>query len=129
VFLLAQIATVGSLISGNVDHHNNHILYYNTIDDGEGLSHQEPVYCTGHSITGNQVSGLSKFLVGGKAIAVIGKTGSSNCACDGQGFTNTEGSSKFLMNGLPVCRLGDAVNIHGHGTGHITTGIAKFLIP
>jgi uncharacterized Zn-binding protein involved in type VI secretion len=129
VIVLAQIATVGSLISGSVDHHNNHILYYNTIDDGDGQSHQEPVYCTGHSITGNQVSGVSKFLVNGQPIAVVGKTGISNCACDGQGFTNSQGSSKFFMGGLAVCRLGDAVDIHSHGIGHITTGIPKFLIP
>lgn len=109
-------------MSGSVGHHANHIIGWT------GGENPSPIYCSGHSVSGQQSSGVSKFKVGGQPVATIGKSGSSNCACDGQGYTNTGGQSKFKVGGQPVSRVGDGVNLHGHGTGKMTSGFNKFNV-
>lgn len=109
-------------MSGKVEHHANHIIGYT------GGQNPQPIYCSGHSVTGAQSSGVSKFKVGGKPAAVETNKGTTDCACDGQGYTVDSGSSKFKVGGKPIARVGDSVDIHGHGTGKMTSGLNKFRV-
>lgn len=140
---MAQAVTVSAKMQGSVNHHNNHIIgykqvldHYNQVQNGTDsdgkpkytqvpVYRNDPIYCSGHSVTGMQTSGQSKVLIGGKPAAVVGDGGTSNCSCDGKGYTNVQGSSKVFINGKPAVRLGDKVNIHGQGTGVMTSGSSK----
>lgn len=65
---------------------------------------------------------------GGKAAARLGDNGWTNCLCCGSGYTNVEGSSKVYVGGKPVVRVGDSLDIHGQGTGQMTTGSTRVFI-
>lgn len=115
-----SVVTVGDSMQGTVGHHAGHVLYYEQTDSGP-----VPVYCSGHAVSGQQTTGQQKVRVNGKAVAVVGEQGTTNCPCDGQGYRNTTGSSKVRVNGKPLVRLQDQVDIHGQGIGQMTTGSPK----
>jgi uncharacterized Zn-binding protein involved in type VI secretion len=104
-------------MQGSVGHHSGHALGYDEEDN--------PIYCTGHAVSGQQIVGQSKVRIEGSAIAVVGGFGSSDCACDGQGYVNQGGSSKVRISGVPIIRVGDLVDIHGQGSGTMITGSSK----
>ena len=140
---MPEACVISDKMSGSVGHHNSHIIgYVQVIDryrrvekgkdeDGEPIYEDvpvyrdDPVYCAGHDVTGEQAAGQSKFMIQGKAAATVGDTGTSTCPCCGKGYTNTKGSSKVFINGRAAVRLGDEVDIHGEGTGTMTSGNAK----
>lgn len=125
---MPKACTVSHSMSGNVKHHAGHIIGYREECTGSGEDEvcvQVPIYCTGHSVSGKQTKGQSKVMIQGKPAAVVGDSGSSTCPCDGKGYTNVQGSSKVFINGKPAVRLGDKVNIHGQGSGNMTSGSSK----
>lgn len=143
---MPAVVRVGDLMSGSVAHHNGHITHYRDEvyyvtetrydEDGESYTVQVPytrsvpVYCSGHSVSGNQISGSSKFKINGIPIGLIG-VGSSNCPChtgSPPGYTNHSNSSKFKINGIRVVKSGDSVDIHSAGTGYMQASISKFKI-
>jgi uncharacterized Zn-binding protein involved in type VI secretion len=117
--LMPKACRVGDSMQGSVGHHAGHIIGWT------GGEHPQPIYCSGHSVTGKQTTGQSKVLIQGKPVATVGNTGTSTYPCDGQGYTNSSGSSKVFIQGRPAVRIGDKVNIHGQGTGTMTTGSDK----
>lgn len=114
---LSNVVTVGHQMKGSVGHHAGHVDHY----DSEG----RPVYCSGHAVTGVQMTGQAKVRIQGKPVAVVGDGGTTDCRCDGQGYTNSGGSAKVRIHGKGIVRVGDPVNIHGQGTGVMTTGHPK----
>jgi uncharacterized Zn-binding protein involved in type VI secretion len=129
---MPQAARVTDRMAGSVGHHNRHITGYRQVEDGEDEDgntkyRQEPIYCSGHSVTGKQTKGHSKVMIQGQAAATVGDSGTSTCPCDGAGYTNVSGSSKVIIQGKPAVRLGDKVNIHGQGTGSMTSGSSKVI--
>lgn len=143
---MPAVIRVGDSMAGSVSHHNSHITHYRTEtyfvtetrydDEGEPYTvevektRSVPVYCQGHSVSGNQVSGSSKFKINGISVAIIG-SGSSNCPCDtgtSRGYTNNLGSIKFKISGIGVVRSGDSVDIHGAGSGTMQASISKFKV-
>ena len=138
---MSSVITVGDKMMGHVKSHNSHIVGYQqyisgykdvTNNDGtitkKPIYSTSPIYCNGHDVVGTQITGVSKFKINGKDVVVVGSNGVSNCPCDGKGYNNLSGSSKFKIGGIPVVRSGDSVNIHSQGTGYMMGGIAKFNI-
>lgn len=118
-------------MTGNVQHHAGHIIGYRTVCKGSGENEvcwQEPIYCSGHSVRGDQATGARKTFVDGPAAARVGDTGTTNCPCDGRDYTNVSGSSKVFIEGNAAVRLGDSVDIHGQGKGKIITGSNKVFM-
>jgi len=143
---MPSVVRVGDTMSGSVSHHNSHISYYRDEtyyvteprydENGEYYTVQVPktrsvpVYCSGHTVSGTQTSGASKFKINGIPIALIG-VGTSNCPCHGSnppGYSNSSNSSKFKINGVRVVKSGDSVDIHSAGTGYMQASISKFKI-
>lgn len=118
---LSSIVTVGDQMTGHVGHHAGHVDHYETDSDGDRI----PIYCSGHQVSGQQTTGQSKVRIQGKPVAVVGDQGTTDCACDGLGYTNIVGSGKVRINGRGVVRKGDSVSIHDQGTGTMTTGSDK----
>lgn len=119
VIEMQAAVTIADRMIGSVRHHSGHIIGWT------GGENPSPIYCSGHSVSGSQVTGQSKVMIQGKPAATVGDSGNSNCACDGAGYTNIQGSPKVFINGRAAVRLGDKVNIHGQGTGTMVSGHAK----
>ena len=128
---MPQAARVTDAITGSVVHHAGHIIGYRTVCSGSGddeVCWQEPIYCSGHSVTGRQVTGASKVFVDGPRAARVQDSGTTTCPCDGQGYTNVSGSSKVFIENKAAVRIGDTVNIHGQGQGVLVTGSGKVFM-
>lgn len=117
-----RAARVSDRVTGHVGHHAGHIIGWT------GGEHPQPIYCSGHSVAGKQVTGAQKTYVDGLRAARVGDTGTTDCACDGQGYNNSSGSQKVFIEGRAAVRTGDTVNIHGHGEGKVTTGSTKVFV-
>ncbi|WP_422661739.1 PAAR domain-containing protein (plasmid) [Paenibacillus sp. EC2-1] len=117
-------ARVQDSMGGSVGHHAGHIIGYDY--DSEG--HAYPIYCSGHSVSGTETSGSSKVFVNGLPAARRGDGGTSDCPCDGAGYTIVGGSSKVFIQGSAAARVGDQVDIHGQGSGNMTSGSSKVII-
>lgn len=113
---------VGDSMRGNVGSHNQHIIGWT---QGKVPS---PIYCSGHAVSGLQTTGAQKTYIEGKRAARQGDTGTSDCPCDGRGYTISEGSKKVFIEGKPAARNIDATNIHGAGTGTFRTSSQKVFI-
>lgn len=109
-------------MNGSVRHHAGHIIGWT------GGENPQPIYCSGHSVSGSQNEGSNKVIINGRRAARKGDSGGSNCACDGQGYTISGGSGKVMIEGRPAARRGDATNIHGHGSGSMTSGSNNVII-
>lgn len=110
---MPAIARVGDAITGHVGHHAGHVIEWT--DDG-------PIYCSGHEVSGVETTGVPSVRVNGIPVIVVNDTGTTNCPCDGKGFTNIVGSSSVRINNRAVVRVGDRVDIHGQGVGTVTSG-------
>lgn len=119
---MAGGVAISDSMAGNVGSHAGHIVGWT------GGENPSPIYCSGHSVNGTQQTGSSKVIMQGRPAARKGDTGSSSCPCDGQGYTIDGGSSKVFIEGRPAARIGDSVNIHGQGSGRMTTGSSKVII-
>lgn len=113
---------MGDRIAGRVNSHNRHIVGWTDGDD------PSPIFCSGHSVTGQQTVAASKTYIEGKLAVRKGDTGTTNCPCDGRGYTVTGGSSKVFIEGIPAARNTDRVDIHGAGSGNFTTSSQKVYI-
>ena len=113
---------VNDRMTGNVSSHSNHIVGW-TSDEVP-----QPIYCTGHGVSGHQTGGSNKTFVEGKLASRINDNGSTNCPCDGQGYNITSGSSKVFIEGRQAARKHDRINIHGHGAGSFVSSSAKVFI-
>ena len=82
------------------------------------------VHSAGGTITGTN---QSKFSVAGSLMAVVGDSVASHAPCpipaSHCAATMVDGSSKFTVQGIAVCRAGDAASC-----GHTANGLAKFDI-
>jgi uncharacterized Zn-binding protein involved in type VI secretion len=108
-------ARVGDTIKGHVGHHANHMIAPLTP-------------CNGHDVVGVETTGVPNVRINGRPAIVVTDGGTTNCACDGQGFTNVQGSSRVRITGRSAVRIGDRVDIHGQGTGTVVTGSANVRI-
>ena len=113
---------IGDTIAGRVNSHNQHNVGWT---EGDKPS---PIFCNGHSVTGQQTVAASKTYIEGRLAVRQGDTGTTNCPCDGRGYTVTGGSSKVFIEGKPAARNIDSVDIHGAGTGKFTTSSQKVYI-
>lgn len=113
---------VGDTMQGRVGSHNGHII---------GWTNEEtpsPIYCNGHSVTGRQTIGAQKTYIEGMKAARMGDTGTTNCPCDGRGYTISNGSSKVFIEGKAAARNIDNLNIHGTGNGSFSSSSRKVFI-
>lgn len=117
-----RAARIGDKIQGSVSHHAGHIIGWT------GGENPQPIYCSGHAVTGTQVTGAGKTFIDGSGAARLNDNGTTTCPCDGQGYQNSTGSSKVFIEGRPAVRMGDQVNIHNQGSGKIITGSSKVFI-
>lgn len=120
-----RIAVQGAVMSGEVPHHAGHIIGWKDViidydEDGDPIWGQEPIYCSGHSVTGTiDTPCQSKFYIQGKPAALIGSTGPTTDPCDGSDFIVTNGSSKMYVCGTRVALDGSSCSINP-GSGSIT---------
>lgn len=116
---MPEACTITDTMAGSVAHHNGHIIGYT----GDG----DPIYCSGHGVTGVQTSGSSKVIIQGLGAARLGDGGTTTCPCCGQDYTNVVASSKVIIEGRGAVRLGDGVDIHGAGSGVMVSGHSKVI--
>lgn len=114
--------TINNNMSGSVAHHAGHIIGWT------GGEEPSPIYCSGHGVSGVQRTGNSKVMINGIPVARLGDSGSTDCACDGQPYTNSSASNKVIVGGIGAVRVGDQCNIHGAGTGTMITGHSKVMM-
>lgn len=100
---MPQAARLGDEIRGHVPSHAGHL-------------------CSGHDVIGEETIGVSNVRINGRPAIVVGDGGTTNCGCDGKGFTNIQGSSTVRIEGQPAVRVGDSVDIHHQSIGRVTTG-------
>lgn len=117
---MPEIATIANTMTGHVAHHAGHVIGYTSKGD--------PIYCSGHTVTGVQTTGSSKVIVQGFEAARLTDHGTTTCPCCGQGYTNATASSKVIIEGLGAVRVGDGCDIHGVGSGNMVTGRSKVII-
>lgn len=110
---MPAIARVGDTIKGHVGHHAGHAIRWTSYG---------PIYCSGHDVSGVETAGVPSVRVNGIPVIVVNDTGTTNCPCDGRGFTNIAGSSTVRINGRAVVRVGDRVDIHSQGSGVVVSG-------
>lgn len=113
---------LGDAIEGYVGSHNGHIIGWT------GGDYPSPIYCSGHSVYGQQTGSASKTYIEGRLAARQGDSGVTNCPCDGQGYVISSGSSKVFIEGRPAARIYDNVDIHGVGNGRFVTSSTKVHI-
>lgn len=113
---------VGDTVQGKVSSHNRHIIGW-TNDETPS-----PIYCSGHSVTGRQTTGASKTYIEGKKAARLGDSGTTNCPCDGRGYTVESGSGKVFIEGKAAARTKDRVDIHGAGKGSFNSSSRKVFV-
>ena len=122
----------GDQMRGSVPHHANHIITWTSRivdidDDGNPITELVPVYCNGHDVAGAQREVSGNVLINGLGAARLGDKGSSSCPCDGCDFITVQGSSRVLVNGKPLVRVGDRVVLQP-GQGAMTTGSPNVLV-
>lgn len=113
---------VGDTMQGRVSSHNRHIV---------GWTNEKtpsPIYCNGHSVAGRQTTGANKTYIEGKKAARLGDTGTTNCPCDGRGYTVSSGSRKVFIEGKAAARMTDNLNIHSTGNGSFNSSSRKVFI-
>lgn len=115
---------VGDQIKGMVKHHNDHIVGYETDEDGNEI----PIYCEGHEVTGVVTSGSKKVSILGQSVACEGDEGTTDCECDREGFVLKGGHPKITIEGVPVMLDSAEIDIHGHGTGKVVIKESKVTV-
>ena len=113
---------IGDAMQGGVSSHNRHIVGWTS----EKIP--SPIYCSGHSVAGRQTTGAQKTYIEGMKAARLGDTGTTNCPCDGRGYTVESGSSKVFIEGKPAARNIDRLDIHGAGNGSFVSSSQKVFI-
>jgi len=113
----------GGEIQGHVPHHAGHIIGWT------GGENPQPIYCSGHDVSGQITSaGQSRFRIEGKSAVIDGATGPSNDPCDGSSFRVSGGLSFMRIGGTPMAASGDDIDLNP-GSGTITNpGQNKFRI-
>ena len=109
-------------ISGSVSHHAGHVI---GMTSGKN---PQPIYCSGHSVTGRQQDGANKTYIEGQLAARLNDTGTTNCPCDGRDYNIASASRKVFIEGKAAARKNDKVNIHGAGSGTFTSSSSKVFI-
>jgi hypothetical protein len=120
---MSYACVIGTGMSGSVPHHAGHIIGWT------GGEYPSPIYCSGHSVTGNDdTAGQDKMTIEGKLAVVVGGSGPSTDPCDGSRFENTEGCSFMTVQGKPLVLTGHHVSLYpGDGT-MISANQVKFVV-
>ncbi|MCM3274155.1 PAAR domain-containing protein [Paenibacillus elgii] len=133
---MAQVALVGSTISGTTGGQHCRQTYYYSCNCGPfGCS-----TCTGYNyssatISGSVSSGATRVFVNGVQVAINGSRTNENATCP-SGYDNIGGSSgsgsvtasrNVYINGTAIACNGDNVT-HFQGTGSITSGASNVMI-
>lgn len=108
-----KVCVVGSKMNGSVPHHAGHIIGY----DSDG----NPIYCSGHSVSGSASSAKqSKLYIQGKLALVNGASGGSTDPCDGSKFIVNASGSNIYIQGKQAVLKGNSVSLNP-GSGKMTS--------
>jgi hypothetical protein len=120
---MSYACVIGAGMSGSVPHHAEHIIGWT------GGKYPSPIYCNGHSVTGNNdTAGQNKMTIEGKLAIVVGGSGPSTDQCDGSRFSNTEGCPFMFIQGKPLVLTGNKVDLYP-GTGKmVSANQSKFIV-
>lgn len=114
---------IGAAMRGTVPHHAGHIIGWT------GGQSPQPIYCSGHSVSGEIDSPRQdKLFIQNKAAAVIGSSGPSDDPCDGSSFYTIEASSSVFIQGKPLVLEGHRVTLNPGDGIIISANQNKFYV-